>query len=256
MDLGSPIFLKTPTSEKLLEVAEKFERLWNFPNCLGAIDGKHVRIQCPPGAGSEFFNYKKYHSIVLQAVADADGKFVFIDVGDYGRNSDGGIFKNSTFGKKFSQGFDLPRRELPFVFVGDEAYPLKGNLMRPYPRRNLTPEKRIFNYRLSRARRVVECAFGMLTKKFGFLKTELLLPPDKVVILTSAACVLHNMLREKEGNISDIHCVLEFGDILEPRLSEAADPTSSSSTGHVIRQRYLQYFNSERGSVPWQDKYA
>jgi hypothetical protein len=47
-------------------------------------------------------------------------------------------------------------KQLPCTFVGDEAFPLKCYMMRPYPGRQLTPTRRIFNYRLSRARRVIE----------------------------------------------------------------------------------------------------
>lgn len=41
-----------------LNVANRFNERWNLPNCLGAIDGKHIRIKCPSGGGSLFYNFK------------------------------------------------------------------------------------------------------------------------------------------------------------------------------------------------------
>lgn len=82
----------SPTTEKWLRVAERFEELWNFPNCCGAVDGKHVRIEAPWNSGFVFYNYKNYHSIVLQAVVDAEGKFITVDVGEAGRKNDSGVF--------------------------------------------------------------------------------------------------------------------------------------------------------------------
>lgn len=81
--------------EEWLSVSEKFDTLWNFPHCLGSMDGKHVVIQSPVNTGSEFFNYKSFFSIVLFALVDADYNFIFVDVGCQGRISDGGVFKNS-----------------------------------------------------------------------------------------------------------------------------------------------------------------
>jgi hypothetical protein len=56
---------------------------------------KHIRLHCPPNPGSQYFNYEQYHSIVLQAVVEANLKFVTVDVGAFGKQSDGGFFRNS-----------------------------------------------------------------------------------------------------------------------------------------------------------------
>lgn len=58
--------------EKWLEITNEFYERTNFPNCIGAIDGKHIRIVMPPNSGSDYYNYKGYFSVVLMAVADAD----------------------------------------------------------------------------------------------------------------------------------------------------------------------------------------
>ncbi|GBP40870.1 hypothetical protein EVAR_88931_1 [Eumeta japonica] len=88
---------------------------------------------------------------------------------------------------------------LPFVFLGDEAFPHNNNFMKPYPRSNLNTQRRIFNYRLSRSRRVVECAFGILSNKWRIFHTSMTIPPDFAVLVTKAACVLHNFVRRRDG---------------------------------------------------------
>ncbi|XP_050066448.1 uncharacterized protein LOC126555590 [Aphis gossypii] len=105
------------------------------------------------------------------AVVDANLSFITIDVGAYGKESDSSVFKQSIFGKKlYAQQLNIPKPAClpyiensakPYVFLADEAFRLHTNLLRPYPGRGLTNERRVFNYRLSRARRTVECAFGV-----------------------------------------------------------------------------------------------
>ncbi|CAI6352050.1 unnamed protein product [Macrosiphum euphorbiae] len=164
-----------PTKEMWIEIANTFHTKTNFPNCLGAIDGKHIRCKNPKNAGSLYFNYKKFFSIVLMAAVDANLSFIAIDVGAYGKEGDSNVFRESALGVKlYSQQLKLPdpanlpddiNNPQPFVFIGDEAFALHTNLLRPYPGRGLTLTRKVFNYRLSRARRTVECAFGVLANK-------------------------------------------------------------------------------------------
>lgn len=134
------------------------------------MDGKHVVTDKPPNSGSLFFNYKKTLSVVLLACVDAHCKFIAIEVGAYGRNSDGGIFTNSAIGRKLlKNSLELPQDKflpgtheiMSHVFVGYEAFSLQKHLMRPYPGNEIlnNEDDKIYNYRLSRARRVYENAF-------------------------------------------------------------------------------------------------
>ena len=135
-------YLRPPSSqEDWKRISESFYRLWNFPNCIGAIDGKHIVMQAPHRSGSTFFNYKKTHSIVLMAVCDAHYCFTYVDIGDYGRHSDGGVFSHSNFGKSMEHNtflFPEPQhlpvtcKTCPYVFVADEAFSLKPYLLHPY----------------------------------------------------------------------------------------------------------------------------
>ncbi|XP_034081660.1 protein ANTAGONIST OF LIKE HETEROCHROMATIN PROTEIN 1-like [Gymnodraco acuticeps] len=159
--------MPVPQTEDWRAIAAGFQERWNFPNCVGAIDGKHVVIQAPANSGSLYFNYKCTHSLVLLAVVDAQYLFRVVDVGGFGRSSDGGSLRNSAFGESLRDGSlqlppdtVIPGAErlglLPHVFVGDEAFPLLDNLLNsPFPGRQLTRERRLFNYHLSRARKTI-----------------------------------------------------------------------------------------------------
>lgn len=82
--------IPSPNKDTFSLITEEFEKKWNFPNVIGCIDGKHVRIRCPNSTGSLYYNYKDYFSIVLLAMVDANCKFIGIDIGSYGREGDAG----------------------------------------------------------------------------------------------------------------------------------------------------------------------
>ena len=186
-----------------------FEERWNLPNCIGALDGRHIQIVPPKNSGSLYYNYKHTFSTVLMALVDADYRFLYVDVGSNGRVSDGCVFRGCTLFNALENDIagipkaqPLPGEEVEtnFFIVADEAFALTEYLLKPYPHRNLSLEKRVYNYRLSRARRVVENAFGILANRFRVFRSPIQLEPPKVEEIVLATCALHNFLREKLGS--------------------------------------------------------
>ncbi|XP_055644630.1 uncharacterized protein LOC129780405 [Toxorhynchites rutilus septentrionalis] len=171
----STIVFDKPREETWWKISEEFETRWNFPHCIGALDGKHCMVQAFANSGSEYFNHKRHHSLILLALVSADYKFVIVDIGAAGRHNDAGVFNSSMLGQalredtlKIPPPSVLPgtNEMFPYTMVGDAAFQLKTNLMRPYGGEFLPPDKLIFNYRLSRARNVVENAFGILASRW------------------------------------------------------------------------------------------
>lgn len=135
-----------------------------MPHCIGAIDVKHIRIQCPKNTCTLFHNYKGFFSLVQLAVCDAKYRFTLVDAGAYGSNN--------------SQG----RALTVFFLVGDEIFSLKPWLMRPISGNKLVDERsKVFNYRHSRARRVIENAFGILVARWRIFRAPIEATPGKVV---------------------------------------------------------------------------
>lgn len=251
----SELVLKKPTTEDWCKIAEVFWDRCNFPNCVGAIDGKHIRIVKPIGSGSKFYNYKKYFSFVLLAVADANYCFSYVDIGSYGSSSDSSIFARSSFGRMLRENrLNLPPDcplpgtngpPLPFAFVGDEAFALSEHLLRPYSNRSLNVDKRVFNYRLTRARRVVECAFGILANKWRFLHSAINLKMENAISAVKAACVLHNFVALRDGyNHED--------SLMHDMEGARWSASRGTSNGATVREEFTSFFMSAAGSVPWQ----
>ena len=89
--------IKPPKEADWKDISHKCWRRWNFPNCIGTLDGKHIIMQAPQNSESLFFNYKGTFSLVLMALVDACYKFIYVDIGEYGSNADGSTSKYSNF---------------------------------------------------------------------------------------------------------------------------------------------------------------
>lgn len=245
--------------------------MWNFPNCGGAIDGKHVRITPPANSGSYFYNYKGFFSIILMAIVNAKYEFIYLDIGKNGRNSDGGVIQRSEFLNRLKGGvLHLPSSSetvegLNFVFIGDDAFGLHEHLLKPYPLRNLTAQQKIFNYRLSRARRVVENAFGIMASRFRIFHTAMNVAVEKVDIIVECCCMLHNFLRCTTVSYMPSSAV-DMEDITSGTIVPGdwrndstglqnlapARPRLPTANARQNRQNYTDYFVG-RGAVAWQD---
>ncbi|XP_036332451.1 protein ALP1-like [Rhagoletis pomonella] len=179
--------------------------IWDLlADCVGSIDGKHINITCPANSGSMYYNYKGNYSIVLLAVCDANYTFTCVDIGAYGSQSDGGVYhfskladaiENDRLGLPHDQPLPGETEPFPHYLVGDAAFPLRRYLMRPYPGRGIPEEQEYFNKRLSRARRVIENAFGILTAKWRILRTTLCMAPKNAEQIVIACIVLHNFIK-------------------------------------------------------------
>lgn len=255
-------FMAVPTTEEWRSIAVRFEERWNFPLCCGALDGKHVVLKAPANSGSMFYNYKGTLSLVLLAVADAQYCFRVIDVGGYGRTRDGGSLANSAFGQVLQAGtLQLPvylphpgadhRGPQPHVFVADEAFPHRKNLMRPFPGRNLQREQRIFNYRLSRARQVVENTFGILASQWRMYRRAIEVQPEVAEKCVKATCVLHNFMRWTAQEPA-VRRNIPVGEV-EPLPGLGRQAANNSAREAIrVREAFTSYFSAE-GAVPWQD---
>jgi hypothetical protein len=106
--------------------------------------------------------------------------------------------------------------KVPFVMATDEAYPLLSYLMRPYPKKIVDGPKRVYNCHLSRARRSVESAFGILCSKWHILLQAIEMDVSNAIHIVKAICILHNFVQQHEPFYpeNDENLITEFGNKL------------------------------------------
>ncbi|XP_066916383.1 putative nuclease HARBI1 [Clytia hemisphaerica] len=283
-------FLRFPKEEEEWStISDNYLNKWDFPNCFGALDGKHIQITRPNNSGSKYYNYKGFYSIVLMALVSADYKFIYLNVGSQGRISVGGVYRNSSLFSKLSQGkvnlpedCELPSTnpnlddslldgiesiKVPFVFVADDGFSLSRRCMKPFSQAKQNSGQRIFNYRLSRARRTSENAFGILAHRFRIFLNCIQTSPAIAKKLTLASCTLHNLLSatvsdyagEGYGDVVD-----DGGEIIEGQWRSEVDfrsvplegiQTEPEITAEEIRLHFMRHFET-KGQVSWQWKHV
>lgn len=254
--------------------AEEFQVRWDVPHACGALDGKHVAIRKPPRSGSMYHNYKGFCSIVIMALVDADYKFLWIDVGGVGMQSDAQIHNQSEL-KEASEdgsiGFPPPEplpnddKDFPYFILADDAFGLCTYLMKPYSARNMTREELIANYRISRVRRVVQNAFGIMAQRWQVLLSTIQQKPSTAQTITEVCVCLHNFIHLRNPAIQNAHLDTEDADhnlipgswrqdanLPDLQVAQRGNRDTFAAKDH--RDYLRAYFNSPAGSVPWQDR--
>ena len=135
-------------------ISKDFESTWHLPHGIGAVDGKHIAMQCLQNSGSLYQNYKGWFSIVLLTVCDASYNFTLVDISQYGSTNDSSVLNNSEMGKVFEdESISIPEPDrhlgcslplVPYFLVGDEIFALKPRLLRPYPGKNIKEDQSTF----------------------------------------------------------------------------------------------------------------
>ena len=259
-------------ADRWREIEAVFRERWNVPHACGALDGKHVAIKKPDKSGSLFRNYKQFFSIVLMALVDADYKFIWADVGGVGHQSDAQLYNDSDLKECLEDGtLDLPEAEplpnddqdMPYFFLGDDAFALRTNMMKPFSRRGLTEEHRVYNYRISRGRRVVENAFGILANRWQVLMTTMQQSPRVVRTLINTTICLHNLMRlrypreqnavlDAEDNQHNLVQGAWRQDANRHEVENIRGGNRDTLAAKKQRESLRLYFSSDAGSVPWQ----
>ena len=204
-------YVNVPEGDLLKEVVQGFESCWGFPQIAGAIDGSHIPIVKPKDSASDYYNRKNYYSVLMQGLVDFRGQFMDVCIGWPGKVHDARVFSNSSIYKKAVKGKLFPpwtrkisNVEIPLMILGDPAYPLLPWLMKPYiENAHSTAKEKYCNYRQSRARMVVENAFGRLKGRWRCLLKRLDFDLKNVPAIIASCVVLHNFCEKFGDNFRD-----------------------------------------------------
>ncbi|XP_048345295.1 protein ANTAGONIST OF LIKE HETEROCHROMATIN PROTEIN 1-like [Sphaerodactylus townsendi] len=227
-----------------------------FPHCVGALDGSHLPIRHPGGLPGEYTNHKKFSSILLMATVDHSGRFIDAEIRHSGRNDDAFVFMNSNICKAMDNGVYVPGNPtvtlqgvtVPPVILGDGAFPMRKWLMKPYaPPHNAL--ERQFNYHLSQARNVVECAFGRLKARWRCLTAKLKVFPQNVTSLVAACVVLHNICEEKGHEVPQAvaECRPTLAQLCEPEPTVVQ--TTTPARYNPCNDRHLEEGKTVRDAL-------
>ena len=253
-EVMGPNYIKLPfTEEEVLHKVSNFNRIFSFPQCLGAIDCTHIDIKAPNANPTDYINRKSRFSLNVQACCDFQYCFMDVVVKWPGSVHDARIFANSDLNTKLKFG-QIPqcRRELleghdpiPVFLLGDPAYPLMPYLMKEYANGGSNLKENYFGYKLCSARNVIECAFGRLKARFGALKRAMDINIVDLPYVIYACFVLHNFCELNQESISDecVSSVINYERDFQPQPAANGGQVTNDAEGKRVRRVLTEYFD-------------
>ena len=213
------------------------------------IDGIHIPIKQPSENSHDYFSYKVCYKINCQAICDAFGKFINVEVKGPGSVHDARVFANcdiqnnyssgklNLFYKEFLAGYDC----IPQLFLVDLAYPLLPYVMKEIEHCS-TNEEVVFNQMLRSTRNTIECTFGKLKARCRILQRPMDTPVDKLPNITYACFVLHNFCEARKSEIDPVELEVVVQEERRTQLKQDKLNFYNSIHGKSIRSAITNFF--------------
>ncbi|CAF1039448.1 unnamed protein product, partial [Rotaria sordida] len=243
IDLFLYKLIKFPSTDaEIYETMNGFLTKFGYPLCLGSLDGTHIQIKPPIGAEPDYYNYKKFHSVIMLAAVNSNLMFTYINVGAPGRCNDSSVYSRSTLydviqNSIYKKYYLIENNVTIYAhLIADSAFPLDATLIKPYIEKpNMSRKECMFNYRLSRARSTVERAFGIMKNRFRCIHRKLEYELDNSVRIIKAIAILHNICIIS-GDNSELDWDIPHVIYKKPSCN------SQTTDGNDIRQALTEYF--------------
>ncbi|XP_053394054.1 putative nuclease HARBI1 [Mercenaria mercenaria] len=209
--------VKWPSGRSLKNIENGFKEMQGFPGVIGAIDASHIPIRTPIEYPENYFNRKSFPSVILQAVCDNNMMFTDVYCGWPGSVHDARVLRNSSLFEKAEVNADdtFPHDT---HLIGDAAYPIASWLLVPFKDHgNLNKAQKVYNFKHSSTRMVIERAFGALKGRFRRLKYVEIYDLQTCVHIILSCCAIHQLclatfedlqeyIEEGMAEMEDVNC--------------------------------------------------